>query len=99
MLISAGGAYAIAKFLRGSRFMPWVGFVFLMGHMSVNHIARQAANSPRSVDITGAQMVLVMKLTAFCWNVADGLLSEAELSDFQKDRRLTELPSLLDYAG
>ncbi|KAK4044054.1 MBOAT, membrane-bound O-acyltransferase family-domain-containing protein [Parachaetomium inaequale] len=99
MLISAGGAYAIAKFLRGSRYMPWVGFVFLMGHMSVNHIARQAANSPRSVDITGAQMVLVMKLSAFCWNVADGLLPEDELSDFQKDRRLTELPDLLDYAG
>ncbi|AEO57684.1 hypothetical protein MYCTH_2304133 [Thermothelomyces thermophilus ATCC 42464] len=99
MLISAGGTYAIAKFLRGSRYMPWVGFVFLMGHMSINHIARQAANSPRSVDITGAQMVLVMKLSAFCWNVADGLLPEAELSDFQKDRRLTELPDLLDYAG
>ncbi len=79
--------------------MPWVGFVFLMGHMSVNHIARQAANSPRSVDITGAQMVLVMKLSAFCWNVADGLLPAADLSDFQKDRRLTELPSLVDYAG
>ncbi|KAK3302116.1 MBOAT, membrane-bound O-acyltransferase family-domain-containing protein [Chaetomium strumarium] len=99
MLISAAGAYAIAKFLRGSPYMPWVGFVFLMGHMSVNHIARQAANSPRSVDITGAQMVLVMKLSAFCWNVADGLLPEAELSDHQKDRRLAELPSLLDYAG
>jgi lysophospholipid acyltransferase len=99
MLISAGGAYAIAKFLRRSRYMPWVGFIFLMGHMSINHIARQAANSPRSVDITGAQMVMVMKLSAFCWNVADGLLPEAELSDLQKDRRLTELPSLLDYAG
>lgn len=99
MLISAGGAYAIAKYLRGSRYMPWVGFVFLMGHMSINHIARQAANNPRSVDITGAQMVMVMKLTAFCWNVADGLLPESELSDIQKDRRLTKLPSLLDYAG
>ncbi len=99
MLISAGGAYAIAKFLRGSRYMPWVGFVFLMGHMSMNHIARQAANSPRSVDITGAQMVLVMKLSAFCWNVADGLLPAADLSDFQKDRRLTVVPNLLDYAG
>ncbi|KAL2145974.1 hypothetical protein VTI28DRAFT_5631 [Corynascus sepedonium] len=99
MLISAGGTYAIAKFLRGSRYMPWIGFVFLMGHMSINHIARQAANNPRSVDITGAQMVLVMKLSAFCWNVADGLLPEAELSDLQKDRRLTELPNILDYAG
>jgi len=79
--------------------MPWVGFVFLMGHMSINHIARQAANDPHTVDITGAQMVLVMKLSAFCWNVADGVLPDEELSDFQKDRRLKELPSLLDYAG
>ncbi|KAK3368048.1 MBOAT, membrane-bound O-acyltransferase family-domain-containing protein [Podospora didyma] len=99
ILISSFGAYAIAKFLRGSSYMPWVGFVFLMGHMSVNHIARQAANDPRSVDITGAQMVLVMKLSAFCWNVADGSLPDADLSEFQKDRRLLELPGLLDYAG
>ncbi|KAK3692753.1 MBOAT, membrane-bound O-acyltransferase family-domain-containing protein [Podospora appendiculata] len=99
ILVSSIGAYSIALFFRGSPYMPWMGFVFLMGHMSVNHIARQAANDPRSVDITGAQMVLVMKLSAFCWNVADGALPEAELSDFQKDRRLVGLPSLLDYAG
>ncbi|KAK4177072.1 putative O-acyltransferase [Triangularia setosa] len=99
ILISAAGTYAIAKYLRGSPYMPWVGFVFLMGHMSINHIARQQANSPRSVDITGAQMVLVMKLSAFCWNVADGVLPEADLSDHQKDRRLVELPSLLNYIG
>ncbi|KAK4227724.1 MBOAT, membrane-bound O-acyltransferase family-domain-containing protein [Podospora fimiseda] len=99
MLISSVGAYAIAKYLRGSPYMPWLGFVYLMGHLSINHIARQAANSPRSVDITGAQMVLVMKLSAFCWNVADGVLPASDLSDFQKDRRLTEMPSLIDYAG
>ncbi|KAK0711165.1 MBOAT, membrane-bound O-acyltransferase family-domain-containing protein [Lasiosphaeris hirsuta] len=99
ILFSALGTYAIAKFLRGSPYMPWVGFVFLMGHMSVNHIARLAANDPRVVDITGAQMVLIMKLSAFCWNVADGTLPDSDLTDFQKDRRLRELPSLLDYAG
>ncbi|KAK1768523.1 MBOAT, membrane-bound O-acyltransferase family-domain-containing protein [Phialemonium atrogriseum] len=97
--ISAGGAYTIAKSLRGSPYMPWVGFVFLMGHMSVNHIARQAADNPSVVDITGAQMVMVMKLSAFCWNVADGVLPEDQLSDYQRDRRLAELPGLLDYAG
>lgn len=59
--------------------MPWVGFVFLMGHMSVNQLSRQFANAPGKVDITGrpstlsaqpesnyvpgAQMVLVMKVT------------------------------------
>jgi lysophospholipid acyltransferase len=79
--------------------MPWLAFVFVMGHMSVSHIARQAANNPQAVDVTGAQMVLVMKLSAFAWNVADGTLPEEVLSDLQKDRRLPELPSLLDYAG
>ncbi|KAK2605278.1 hypothetical protein N8I77_008127 [Diaporthe amygdali] len=99
ILIASGGAYGIAYSLRGSPYMPWVGFVFLMVHMSVNQLARQFANDPSSVDITGAQMVLVMKLSAFCWNVADGTLPEDQMSDFQKDRVLKELPSLLDYAG
>lgn len=59
--------------------MPWIGFVFLMGHMSANQLKRQFANAPGMVDITGrpstlsarigsnyipgAQMVLVMKVT------------------------------------
>lgn len=59
--------------------MPWIGFVFLMGHMSANQLNRQFANAPGKVDITGrpstlraklvsnyvvgAQMVLVMKVT------------------------------------
>ncbi|CAD0097974.1 unnamed protein product [Aureobasidium mustum] len=91
-------AYAIAAYVQGP-YMPWVGFVFLMGHMSVNHIYRQIVNDPSTIDITGAQMVLVMKLTAFCWNVYDGTLPEATLTDHQKERALRKLPSLLDYAG
>ncbi|KAI4733479.1 MBOAT family protein-like protein [Aureobasidium sp. EXF-12298] len=98
ILISSVGAYSIAAYIQGP-YMPWVGFVFLMGHMSVNHIYRQIVNDPSSVDITGAQMVLVMKLTAFCWNVYDGTLPEATLTDHQKDRALKQLPGLLDYAG
>lgn len=59
--------------------MPWIGFIFLMGHMSANQLNRQFANTPGKVDITGrlstlsaqiasnytpgAQMVLVMKVT------------------------------------
>lgn len=79
--------------------MPWLGFAFVMGHMSVSHIQRQVANNPASVDVTGAQMVLLMKLSAFCWNVADGRLPEDQLTDFQKERMLRELPSILDFAG
>ncbi|CAG8952032.1 hypothetical protein HYFRA_00000768 [Hymenoscyphus fraxineus] len=98
LAISSVGAYCIAQYVQGP-FMPWIGFVFCMGHLSVSQLTRQFANDPGSVDITGAQMVLVMKLTAFCWNVADGRLPASDLTDFQKERALKKLPSLLDFAG
>jgi len=96
--ISSVAAYAIAAFVDGP-FMPWIAFVFLMGHCSINQLARQFVNDPGLVDITGAQMILTIKLTSFCWNVADGRLPDSELSDFQKERAIRKLPSLLDYAG
>jgi lysophospholipid acyltransferase len=79
--------------------MPWIGFVFCMGHLSVNQLSRQLHGEAGTVDITGAQMIMVIKLTAFCWNVADGRLPESDLSDFQKERAIKALPSLLDFAG
>lgn len=42
--------------------MPWASFVFLMGHMLVSHIYRELYSKPGVVDVTGAQMVLVMKV-------------------------------------
>jgi lysophospholipid acyltransferase len=98
ILISSVAAYAIAYYIDGS-FMPWIGFIFLMGHMSVNHIIRQATNNPSAVDITGAQMVLVMKLTAFCWNVHDGRIKSEYLNEYQKEKAIYKMPSFLDYAG
>jgi lysophospholipid acyltransferase len=98
LLYSSAGAYAIAYYVDGT-LMPWFAFVFLMGHMSVNHIVRQMANSPSSVDITGAQMVLVMKLSAFCWNVHDGRLPANQLSQGQAYAAIREFPSVLDFAG
>lgn len=98
VIFDAAGAYLIAAYIKGS-YMPWVGFVFLMGHMSISHLYRQWANSPSTTDITGAQMVMVMKLTAFCWNVFDGRQNPAELNEYQKSRMLIEMPHVLDYAG
>jgi lysophospholipid acyltransferase len=98
VIFDAVGTYLIAAKVKGP-YMPWVGFVFLMGHMSVSHLYRQFANSPQVIDITGTQMVMVMKLSAFCWNVFDGTQKAEGLSDAQKERMLTELPNPLDYAG
>ena len=98
LLISSVGTYAIAYYVDGS-FMPWIAFTFLMGHMSVNHIHRQFTNNPAVVDITGAQMVLIMKLSAFAWNVHDGQIDQKWLNDYQKEKAIKKLPSALDYAG
>ena len=96
--VDAIATYLIAAYVEGP-YMPWIGFMWLMGHVSVSHIYRHIANNPSAVDITGAQMVLVMKLSAFCWNIRDGKQKESELNDAQKERMLAKLPGLLDYAG
>lgn len=53
--------------------MPWASFVFLMGHMLVSHIYRELYSQPGVVDVTGAQMVLVMKVGLCSCNVAKGV--------------------------
>lgn len=98
ILYSAAGTYAIAYYVDGS-LMPWIGFIFLMGHMSINHIYRQIADDAQVVDITGAQMVMVMKLSSFCWNIHDGRLPQEGLSDAQKYSAITQFPSIADYLG
>jgi lysophospholipid acyltransferase len=79
--------------------MPWLCFAIVMSHMSWSHIRRQQADSPKAIDVTGAQMIFVIKLSSFCWNVADGMLPEGSLSDFQLERRIVVMPGLLDYLG
>ncbi|KAF2666381.1 MBOAT family protein [Microthyrium microscopicum] len=98
IVLSSAVAYGIAASMRDP-LMPWVAFIALMGHMSISHIYRQIKNDPNGVDITGAQMVLVMKLTSFCWNVHDGRLKDEDLSDFQKERAIKAMPDLLDFFG
>lgn len=98
LFITSAGAYLIAKHVHGPM-MPWIAFIFLMVHMSINHIHRQIINDPSRVDVTGAQMVLVMKLSSFCWHVYDGSLAQENLTEHQRQYALRELPSILDYAG
>ncbi|KAL7266198.1 Lysophospholipid acyltransferase, partial [Rhizina undulata] len=98
LFISSAGAYLIAAYIQGP-YMPWIGFVYLLSHMLYSHIYRELYPRPGVVDVTGAQMVLVMKLTAFCWSVHDGRLPQSELSDFQKDRAIPQLPGILDYTA
>lgn len=81
--------------------MPWLNFLFLMSHLAYNHIHAQFFNDydPTKVDITGAQMVLVMKLSAFGWNVYDGKQPESLLSPYTKSRAIKKHPNILPYIG
>ncbi|KAK9470887.1 MBOAT, membrane-bound O-acyltransferase family-domain-containing protein [Dipodascopsis tothii] len=97
LLVCSMGAYAAAKYVR-SPWMPWAVFVVSMLHLMANHLYHAwYVNPDGKMDITGAHMVLVMKTTAFAWNVADGRRPERELSALQRDRALRALPPVLDY--
>ena len=65
LFISSAGAYLIAAYVDGP-LMPWIAFVFLMGHMSANHIIRQFyVSRPDLVDITGKSVGLEINI----WSV------------------------------
>ncbi|KTW27345.1 hypothetical protein T552_04154 [Pneumocystis carinii B80] len=98
VLISANGTYIIVKYLKGKS-MPVFVFIFLMGHLSVNHFYRQFFNIDSSMDVTSIQMVLCMKLSALAWNIYDGQQNLLTLTQKQKEYSLKEVPSLLDYLG
>nr|KIR50417.1 lysophospholipid acyltransferase [Cryptococcus bacillisporus CA1280] len=99
MLFSSLGTYVIVNSMRGKS-MPWVVFAFVMGHLLFNHIKRSVLELPAStIEITGSQMVLVMKLSTFAWNIHDGGVKEDELDANQLETRLTEIPSLVAFLG
>lgn len=100
LFISSMGCYLITRYVR-TRLMPWINFVFLMGHLATSHLNTQffQVYDPSKIDITGAQMVLVIKLTSFGWNVHDGRQNPESLSPYLRYRAITKHPNLLPYIG
>ncbi|EIN10257.1 MBOAT-domain-containing protein [Punctularia strigosozonata HHB-11173 SS5] len=93
------GTYIIAERVRSPR-MPWIVFGLLMSHLLVNHFAREMSGlGYETFEITGPQMVLVMKLSTFAWNVHDGRRPISDLDKWQQKKRVTAYPSLLAFLG
>ncbi|KAI9512706.1 MBOAT, membrane-bound O-acyltransferase family-domain-containing protein [Russula earlei] len=92
--------YFVALTVQGPR-MPWIVFCIMMGHLFFNHIERALYGDPfdGSYNMTGPQMVLVMKMTTFAWNVWDGRRPVEDLDKWQKVMRVTKFPSLLEFLG
>ncbi|OJT13358.1 Lysophospholipid acyltransferase [Trametes pubescens] len=99
LIISVGGTYYITQKVQTSR-MPWIVFLFTMGHLTINHIIRTFDDSGYdTIEISGPQMVLTMKLTTFAWNVVDGRRPAEELDKWQTEHRVVDYPSILEFLG
>ncbi|KAI5124885.1 hypothetical protein M0805_007315 [Coniferiporia weirii] len=99
LLVSILAAYFIAKHVQGPN-MPWIVFWVVMGHLTVNHVIRAMFDlSYETMEVTGPQMVLTMKLTTFAWNVYDGRRPVEDLDKWQLEKRVVEYPSLLAFLG
>ncbi|KAF9028332.1 MBOAT-domain-containing protein [Hymenopellis radicata] len=99
LLASVLATYAVAKYDRSSR-MPWLVFAIVMGHLTINHIIRALRQtSYETMDVTGPQMVLTMKLTTFAWNVWDGRRPAEDLDKWQSTKRVVQFPTLLEFLG
>ncbi|MBW0487826.1 hypothetical protein O181_027541 [Austropuccinia psidii MF-1] len=83
-----------------NRAIPWSIFLGLLSHLTCNHARRIIYNIPyETVEITGSQMVLVMKLSTFAWNVYDGQLSSDKLDSYQKSNSVRNFPNLIHFLG
>ncbi|KAF7301578.1 hypothetical protein MIND_00723300 [Mycena indigotica] len=101
LLASILATFFITKYVR-SKQMPWIVFGVVMGHLTVNHVIRSMNNfSYETLEVTSPQMVLVMKLTTFAWNVYDGRRTEADIDGdkWQLAKRVVKFPSLLEFLG
>ncbi|KAL6298114.1 MBOAT-domain-containing protein [Sparassis latifolia] len=99
LLVSVLGTYFLAAKIKRGR-MPWIVFAFVMGHLTANHVIRTFRNqSYETFEITGPQMVLTMKLTTFAWNVWDSRRPVEELDQWQREKRVLQYPSLVEFLG
>ncbi|KAG5731995.1 Lysophospholipid acyltransferase [Termitomyces sp. T112] len=99
LLVSILVTYTLAAYDKSAR-MPWLVFFFVMGHLTINHVIRAIYGlGYETMEITGPQMVLTMKLTTFAWNVWDGRRPATDLDKWQTEKRIIQYPSLLEFLG
>lgn len=100
LLFSSLGCYFITRYLR-TWYMPWVNFLFLMTHLFYHHLHQQffQVYDPTVIDLSGALMVMVMKLSSFGWSIYDAKVPQHELTEYSKSRVIKKHPNILPYLG
>jgi len=74
-------------------------FFWAMGYITLSHIYRLYTDYLGwSLDYTGPQMLLTLKLSSLGWNYYDGVANK-NATDKQKAYAITKLPNLLEFYG
>jgi lysophospholipid acyltransferase len=98
--ISSTVVYLMVKFLPNG-VAHRVVFAFVILYIMVSHIYRMSVDYMGwSLDFTGPQMILTMKLSMYAFDVYDGTLKKEELVHPKLQvTRLTKQASLLEFYG
>jgi len=73
-------------------------FVWSMGYLSVSHLYRmQVDYMGYTLDFTGPQMLLTLKLTTFAFDYLDGTLPVEQLKPYGRKMALKRLPNILEF--
>ncbi|CAH0488773.1 unnamed protein product [Peronospora farinosa] len=110
--ISSFLTYLLVKF-GPPKHAPSIVFLFNMLYMSASHIYRLYVNYMGwTLDFTGPQMLLVIKLTSFAYNYYDGVVdktfekkgdgmspSKKKVYESRQKLAIQEIPSLLEFFG
>lgn len=79
---------------------PKVVYLWSMGYLAASHIYRMYTDyMGYTLDFTGPQMLLTLKLTTFAFDYSDGQLPEANMKPYAKLMSFKKLPNLLEFFG
>ena len=101
--ITSAITYSLVRF-GPAKYAPYIVFVFNMLYMTASHLYRIYIDYMGwSLDFTGAQMLIVIKLSSFAYNYYDGVVdknqSTSKVYDIRRKYAINRIPSLLEYFG
>lgn len=84
-MITSLVTFGIVKWCGRHKLSPYIVFAFNMIYLSGSHIYRIYVDYMGwSLDFTGPQMILVIKLTSFAFNYYDGVSEKVQIPDEKK---------------
>eukprot|EP01012_Entosiphon_sulcatum_P031119 TRINITY_DN3885_c0_g1_i1.p1 TRINITY_DN3885_c0_g1~~TRINITY_DN3885_c0_g1_i1.p1 ORF type:complete len:493 (-),score=109.07 TRINITY_DN3885_c0_g1_i1:67-1545(-) len=98
-ILSTLAAYAVLR-VNPAKQAHRVVFVLLLGHLLLSHLYNMVtAYMSWNVDFTAAQLIILAKVTQTAFSIYDGRRKEEDLFPEEREDRITEFPTLLEFAS